>query len=190
MQKQWWLLGMLAVVLPFVLVACGDDDDDDDDTLDDIQDQAGDAADTAQDAANEARSAVAGIAPIRVDLEEVDGSGVSGNAIVTPEGSDKVRVTFEIDSEGYRAPGGTDDDDDDDFEAGIWQGDCSTVSGRPAFDLDDLDDDVSSETADTGIDELKDGQYVIALVGDDFDDDDDDDDSVNDSRILACGAIE
>jgi len=106
-----------------------------------------------------------------------------------------VRVTFGIDASGYVPPRDDDDDDDDDdeFEAGIWEGACDTISGEPRWDLDDIDlddDDDLTETAPVGIQELQSGNYVVAIVGDDFDDDDDDDDDIDDDRLLACGPIE
>jgi hypothetical protein len=155
----------LAAVLPFTLLACGDDDDDS--TIDDIRD-------TVSDAADEAQSAVAGIAPVHVDIEEVGGSMVSGNAILTPEGSDSTRVSFEIDSEDYASVTATPANGE--FEAGIWQGDCSAVSGSPAYDLNMVGDDASTEAVDVGIKELKDGDYVIALRDGD--------------TVVACGAVE
>ncbi|MGE5597394.1 MAG: hypothetical protein ACM3S1_15315 [Hyphomicrobiales bacterium] len=161
-MRRWLYVGVLMVVLPFTLVACGDDDDDDGG----LQDAANDAATTIRDKAEDAQSAVAGIAPVTVDLDEQGGSGVSGDAIVTPEGSDTSRVTFNVD---------VDFDGDKKFEAGIWEGSCDTVTGTPKFGLDELDEGNSTSQVDQGIQELKDGNYVIALR--------------DGGKVVACGAL-
>jgi|GEM_PF-2707697 len=184
MLKRGLLIAALALGLPFAVAACGDDDDDD------VSDRIDQARDTVQDAANDAQSAVAGVAPVNVTLNEVNGSRVSGTAIVTPEGNDRVRVTFEIDAEEYQPLRHDDDGEDDYMEAGIWEGTCDTMSGNPRYDLDDVRDGVSTDTAGIGIQDLKDGNYVIAIAGDDFDDDDDDANDIEDNRLLACGAVE
>src|SRR5690606_8783310 len=207
MLKNWIFTAALVAVLPFALAACDDDDngssatDRIDDVRDEVTERAGQVQDTPQSTATQAPTEAptsaggAGVDSITVTLAEVNASGVSGTAEIRAEGANRVRVTFGIDASGYVPPRDDDDDDDDDdeFEAGIWEGACDTISGEPRWDLDDIDlddDDDLTETAPVGIQELQSGNYVVAIVGDDFDDDDDDDDDIDDDRLLACGPIE
>ncbi|MCC7364596.1 MAG: hypothetical protein IT303_09505 [Dehalococcoidia bacterium] len=171
-MRRWFMFGALAAVLPFALVACGDDEDADElqndieDAATDAADQLDDAADAAGDTAGDAASAVAGVAPVQVDLSEQGGSGVSGDAIVTPEGTNRSRVTFTVDIERDAESG--------EYRAGIWMTDCETMTGEPEHDLGTIDDGQSTEAVGAGIDDLKDG-YVLAIMDGD--------------TIAACGTI-
>lgn len=162
-RNRWLFAAVLAAVLPFTLVACGDDDDD---TADRIGDAASDAQDTAAAAAEDVQSAVAGVTPINVDLDEVNGSGVDGHAVITPEGTDHARASFAIDIDGS---GGRE------LAAGIWSGSCGSVAGDPEYSLGTADDGASTERFDVGVDELRDGDFVLALR--------------DGATVVACGEV-
>lgn len=163
-RHTWPFVAILAVIVPFTLAACGDDDDD---AGDRISDAAQDAQDTAAAAAEDVQSAVAGVTPITVDLDEVNGSGVDGKVIITPEGTDHARASFTIDID--------DGGNDNPLSAGIWNSACSSISGDPEYNLGDADDGTSTERFDAGIDELREGDFVMALR--------------DGATVVACGEV-
>lgn len=152
-----WLMGLaLTAVLPFTFLACGDDASNIDE---DIQDAANDAAD-------DVATGVEGFdEPETVDLTELNGSGVSGDALMTPEGNDKTRISFELDVAGEDAA----------LTAGIWEGECSAVSGAAAFDLGAVDEGVGTASTDTSLQKIKEGNYVLAVM--------------DGTTVAACGGI-
>lgn len=162
-RRGWLSIGVLTAVLPMTLVACGDDDD--------AGNRIGDAADsapqTAAAVADAVQSAVSGVTPITIGLDEVNGSGVDGKAIITPEGADHARASFIVNID--------DGGNDNPLTAGIWNGACESVTGDPEYNLGEAGDGVSTERFDTGVDDLRQGDFVMALR--------------DGATVVACGEV-
>lgn len=161
MPRRWFIAAALAAVLPFTLIACGGDD-----TTDNLQDEAGNAATKVGDAAGEAASNVAGVAPVTFDIKEQGGSGVSGNAVLTPEGSGRSRVSLTLDAKNESGK---------QYAIAIVEGDCGSAGGAAAYDLGQVGEGQSTKTAGAGIQELKDGNFALTLR--------------DGGTVVACGAI-
>lgn len=161
MPRRWIIAAALAAVLPFTLIACGGDN-----AGQDIQNQAGDAATQVGDVAKEAASNVAGVAPVTFDIKEQGASGVSGNAIITPEGSGRSRVSLTLSAKNASGK---------QYAAAIVEGACGSAAGKTAYDLGQVGEGQSTKTAGAGIQELKDGNFSLALR--------------DGATVVACGAI-
>ena len=161
MPRRWIIAAALAAVLPFTLIACGGDN-----TTDNLQGQAGDAATQVGDAAKDAASNVAGVAPVAFDIKEQGGSGVSGTAVVTPEGSGRSRVSLTLNAKNASGK---------QYAAAIVEGDCVSAGGTSAYDLGQVGAGQSTKTAGAGIQELKDGNFALTLR--------------DGGTVVACGVI-
>lgn len=162
-RGRWFLVFALGAVLPFTLVACGDDDDDS--ATERLEDAATSVGDAVSSGAENAQSAVAGITPLTVDLKEVADSGVTGNVVVTPEGSDRSRATFHLDVDGSHGQ----------LTAGIWESTCDGVAGEPAEDLGQVDDGTGTEAFSKSISDLKDSDHAFAVR--------------DGAAVVACGGV-
>ncbi len=107
-----------------------------------------------------------------VNLDAVDDSGYGGTATLTPENGEtfvSISLIFPVD---------LDDDSDEPYELAIHEGTCDDP-GDVAYELEGDEAGLSQTTVDVSLDELLDGEYLIALhEGGDVE-----------NGILACGEI-
>ena len=91
MKTKWLLIGvaLLMTVLAIGAVACGDDDEEEDDVPTATEEQADDVAD--DDADDDDADDI--VLQLVASLTEVDGSGASGEASISPDG-DGIEVTL------------------------------------------------------------------------------------------------
>ncbi len=104
---------------------------------------------------------------LTIDLDERNGSGVSGTATLTPDG-DSTIVRLEVEG-----PVG-------DNPVNIMAGTCLDFEALPLFELDDVDaNGVSESTIDISLDDLTADDHVINVHAS----------ATNLGTIFACGAI-
>lgn len=93
MKSKWLLIGVALLVTVFAIgaVACSDDDEDEDEAPTATEEQADDVADddVADDDADDM------VLQLVASLTEVDGSGASGEASISPDG-DGIEVTLSM----------------------------------------------------------------------------------------------
>ena len=94
----------------------------------------------------------AGAGEVIVDLEEVEGSGQTGTATLTPDGN-KTRVLILIDGEGVSG----------NQPAHIHEGTCAQLNPEPAFGLLEVQNSFSETTVDAPLASLQGGKYAINL---------------------------
>lgn len=160
MPRRWFLFAALAAALPFALTGCGGNGGGA------VQDKVGGAATAVGNTVQDAASNVAGVAPVTFKLQEQGSSGVSGNAVVTPEGSNRSRISLVLNAGNNGSKK---------FSAGLFQGGCSGISGSPKYDLGQVGGGQDTMTVNAAIQDLKDGNYVFALR--------------DGSTLVACGGI-
>jgi hypothetical protein len=109
---------------------------------------------------------------VSINMEPVDDSGYSGTVTLTPENGEtfvSISLAFPVD---------LDAENDEPYELAIHEGTCDDP-GDIAHELEGEEAGLSQTTVDASIDELTDGEYLIALhQGGDAE-----------SGILACGEI-
>ncbi len=141
MRMTLWLIG--AVLLTAVtLAACGGDDADDIADVTTGVTETGSAVATGEELLEDA---------LTVDLEEQNGSGVSGTATLTPVDLDQVEVTLELSGgeEGVAQP------------AHIHPGTCDDLDPTPEFPLTNVEDGTSETTVQASPVDLFTGEYAI-----------------------------
>lgn len=94
----------------------------------------------------------AGAGEVVVDLAEVEGSGQTGTATLTPEGN-STRVLILIDGEGVSG----------NQPAHIHKGTCAELNPEPAFGLLEVQNSFSETTVDAPLASLQGGKYAINL---------------------------
>ena len=142
------ILLLLAVAL--IAAGCGGDEEQDavQDATTALTDTAG-AAETLEDAVTEAEEALEDV-EITLDLDEQNGSGISGTATLSPTSDGQVEVEIELDgSEGGPHP------------AHIHQGSCADLDPNPAFPLEDVVDGRSRTTVEVAVADLSADEYAI-----------------------------
>lgn len=141
---------LLLLVVALIAAGCGSDDD---------QDAAQDAAtaltdttsaeETIEEVLTEAEEALEDI-DVSLDLQELNDSGITGSATLSPTSDGEVAVELEVDgSEGGPHP------------AHIHEGSCADLDPEPAFPLEDVVDGRSETTVDVDIDDLTASEYAI-----------------------------
>lgn len=148
--KRLMLGGLLAVGLPVLLVACGDDDDDNlgdnvDDASTSVLGQATDVAGDVDDDANGDDDVAT------FDLNEQNDSGFDGEVALTADGN-STRVDVTLTGDGV---------DDEARPMHIHDGSCDDLSTDVAYPLDPVEDGRSTTTVDVSLAYLKDGDYAI-----------------------------
>ena len=142
------ILLLLAVAL--IAAGCGGDEEQDaaQDATTALTDTAG-AAETLEDAVTEAEEALEDV-EITLDLDEQNGSGITGTATLSPTSDGQVEVEIELDgSEGGPHP------------AHIHQGSCADLDPNPAFPLEDVVDGRSRTTVEVDVADLSADEYAI-----------------------------
>jgi len=145
----------ILVLLTLVLLAgCGSDEEQDavegaTTALTDTSGAAETLDDTLDDALDEAEDAVEGL-EFTIDLEEQNGSGISGTATLSPTVDGTVEVEVELDgSDGGPHP------------AHIHEGSCAELDPTPAFPLEDVEDGSSETTVDVDLADITANEYAI-----------------------------
>ena len=142
------ILLLLAVAL--IAAGCGGDEEQDaaQDATTALTDTAG-AAETLEDAVTEAEEALEGV-EITLDLDEQNGSGITGTATLSPTSDGQVEVEIELDgSDGGPHP------------AHIHLGSCADLDPNPAFPLEDVVDGRSKTTVEVDVADLTADEYAI-----------------------------
>jgi FtsP/CotA-like multicopper oxidase with cupredoxin domain len=134
---------LLLLTVALIAAGCGGDDD-----QDAVQDAATAVTDTAG-AAETLEDALEG-AEIALDLDEQNGSGITGTATLSPTSEGQVEVEIELDgSEGGPHP------------AHIHKGSCADLDPNPAFPLEDVVDGRSKTTVDVDVADVTADEYAI-----------------------------
>lgn len=141
----------ILVLLTLVLLAgCGSDEEQDavEGATTALTDTSG-AAETLDDALDEAEDAIEGL-EFTIDLDEQNGSGITGTATLSPTLDGTVEVEVELDgSDGGPHP------------AHIHEGSCADLDPTPAFPLEDVVDGSSATTVDVDISDITANEYAI-----------------------------
>lgn len=141
---------LLLAAVALVSAGCGSDTEQDavQDATTGLTDTSG-AAETLEDAVTEAEDALEGV-EFSLDLEEQNGSGITGTATLSPGSDGKVEVEIELDgSDGGPHP------------AHIHEGSCADLNPNPAFPLEDVVDGRSRSTVDVDVADLTLDEYAI-----------------------------
>jgi Cu/Zn superoxide dismutase len=141
---------LLLLTVALIAAGCGSDEDQDavQDAATAVTDTSG-AADTLEDAVTEAEDALEGV-EVTLDLDEQNGSGITGTATLSPTSDGKVEVEIELDgSEGGPHP------------AHIHKGSCADLDPNPAFPLEDVVDGRSKTTVDVDVADVTADEYAI-----------------------------
>ena len=142
------LLLLLAVAL--IAAGCGGDDEQDaaEDATTALTDTAG-AEETVEEVLTEIEQEIQE-AEVSLDLQEQNGSGISGTVTLAPGSDGEVEVEIEVDgSDGGPHP------------AHIHEGSCAELDPNPAFPLEDVVDGRSSTTLDVELSELTLNEYAV-----------------------------
>jgi Cu/Zn superoxide dismutase len=138
---------LLAVTL--IAAGCGDDDDEDAarEATTALTDTEG-AESTLEEALTEAEEELEDA--LTLDLQEQNGSGITGTVEFSPTSEGEVEVEIEVDgSEGGPHP------------AHIHKGSCAELDPNPAFPLENVVDGKSETTVDVDIAELSATEYAV-----------------------------
>ena len=168
MKTKWLLIGvaLLMTVLAIGAVACGDDDEEEDDVPTATEEQADDVAD--DDADDDDADDI--VLQLVASLTEVDGSGASGEASISPDG-DGIEVTVSMEglTEGAHANH-------------LHHGTCTDdPPGEVHITLDEIEADDSGDALQTSssavepIDHFAEGHYLAVHA--------------DDGAIISCGDV-
>ncbi len=155
MLKTKILTGFLALSLPIALMACDSNDDDDVAGIPAPGDETGTPSDSRDGSPTPFASPTGGDAgedTVTIDLEEQNGSGVSGTVRLEADG-DQTRVTIEADDMGGDATTPR--------PAHIHAGTCDDLDAVPEYPLEDIVDGKSETLVDVQLSELLDGEYAV-----------------------------
>jgi hypothetical protein len=166
MQKTTLILALL-LLLTGGLAACGGDDGEDAarDAATAVTDTAG-AQETLEDAIDTVEGQVTDA--LTRDLEEQNGSGISGTVELEPQSQDQIRVTIELEGDEAGAS----------YPAHIHPGSCANLDPKPEYPLENVQDGTSETTVDASPLEVFTGEYAVNV----HDPDDTD-------RYVACADI-
>lgn len=148
MPRRMLLLLLLAVAL--LAAGCGGDDAEDaaGEVTTALTDTEG-AEETLEEALTEAEDALEE-SELALDLEEQNGSGISGTATLSPTSEGALEVELEVDgSEGGPHP------------AHIHRGSCAELDPNPAFPLADVVDGRSESTVEVELTDLTVDEYAL-----------------------------
>jgi hypothetical protein len=158
----------LAVLALIGATACGSDDDaeqaqsattvvtETDEASDDLEE----AIETVQEELEDAMT---------IDLEEQNGSGISGSATIAPSGTDEIRVTLTLSGGegGVARP------------AHIHEGSCADLNPTPKYPLENVVGGRSETTVRVAATDLLDGEFAINVH----------ESEDNAGRYVACGDL-
>jgi hypothetical protein len=142
----------IVLLLAAALLAAGCGGDDDQDALEGattaLTDTEG-AEETIEEILTEAEEGLEE-AEVTLDLEEQNGSGISGTVSLSPTSDGQLEVEIEVDgSDGGPHP------------AHIHEGSCADLNPEPAFPLEDVVDGRSETTVDVELTDLTLNEYAV-----------------------------
>ena len=160
---------LITLLLAVTLLAGGCGGDDAEEALDEattaMTDTSG-AESTLEEVLTEAEEALG--EAITLDLEEQNGSGITGTVSLSPTSDGEVEVAIEVDgSDGGPHP------------AHIHEGSCAELDPEPAFPLEDVVDGSSTTTVDVDIEDLTLSEYAVNVH----------ESAENAATYVACGDV-
>lgn len=138
--RRFAVLALSVGAMSAGMVACGDSDDGVEGAVNTATEQVGSVAD-------DARDAIEG-ADVTLDLQEQNGSGVTGEVTLTGDG-DQTRVTVNLEG----APGM--------HPAHIHEGTCADLNPAPKFALTDASNDESDTTVPASLETIQSAPHAI-----------------------------